>query len=73
MVRHIDAIFTQGAFRPLLPLSLPDGARVHLRIEEQADAGVVTQAYNINSPRLARPESAKDFVMQVRETGDAGV
>ena len=73
MVRDIDAIYTQGAFRPLLPLTLPDGARVHLRVEELAETGVVTPAYKIASPRLARPEDAKDFVMEVREAGDAGV
>src|SRR5436853_30425 len=30
MVRHVDAIFSQGAFRPLEPLMLPEGTRVHL-------------------------------------------
>jgi predicted DNA-binding antitoxin AbrB/MazE fold protein len=35
MVRHVDAIFSQGAFRPLEPLPLPEETRVHLSVEEQ--------------------------------------
>jgi len=35
MVRHVDAIFSQGAFRPLEPLVLPEGTRVHLSAEEK--------------------------------------
>jgi predicted DNA-binding antitoxin AbrB/MazE fold protein len=71
MVRHVDAIFSQGAFRPLEPLSLPEGARVHLSVEEESDASPVQSAAKILTPRLAHPEDAADFVMEVRETGDA--
>jgi predicted DNA-binding antitoxin AbrB/MazE fold protein len=72
MVRHVDAIFSQGAFRPLEPLSLPEGTRVRLSVEE-TDAGWVPPSAKIHTPRLARPEDAADFVMEVREGGDAGV
>ena len=71
MVRHVDAIFSQGTFRPLEPLALPEGTRVHLRVEEQPDAVPVTPAPRIRTPRLARPEDAADFVMEVRESDDA--
>jgi predicted DNA-binding antitoxin AbrB/MazE fold protein len=34
MVHNIDAIFDNGVLRPIEPLTLPEGARVHLRVEE---------------------------------------
>jgi predicted DNA-binding antitoxin AbrB/MazE fold protein len=72
MVRHVDAIFTQGAFRPVQPVALPDGTRVHLRVEEEARANPVPPA-KIHSPKLAHKEDAADFVMEVREAGNAGL
>jgi predicted DNA-binding antitoxin AbrB/MazE fold protein len=68
MVRHVDAIFSQGTFRPLAPLSLPEGARVHLSVEEDTNASPVRRAAKIHTPRLAHPEDAGNFVMEVRET-----
>lgn len=73
MVSHVDAIFSQGAFRPLQPLALPEGTRVHLSVEEETDASPVRHAAKIHTPRLAHSEDAADFVMQVRENGNAGV
>ena len=35
MIYDIDAIYDHGVLRPVEPLSLPEGARVHLRVEEQ--------------------------------------
>jgi predicted DNA-binding antitoxin AbrB/MazE fold protein len=72
MVRHIEAIFSQGTFKPLEPLALPEGARVHLRIE-QDEITDSTRASKMHTPKLAHPEDMADFVMQVRETGNAGV
>ena len=69
MVRHVDAIFSQGAFRPLEPLALPDGTRVHLSVEEETNASPLRRAAKIHTPKLAHPEDAADFVMEVRETG----
>jgi predicted DNA-binding antitoxin AbrB/MazE fold protein len=71
MVRHVDAIFSQGAFRPLEPLGLPEGTRVHLSVEEETNTGPVRRAAKIHTPRLAHPQDAGDFVMEVREAGDA--
>ena len=75
MVRHIDAIFSQGAFRPLEPLTLPEGIRVHLRVVEQETSvpPAVPQVQKIHSPRLAHPKDAADFVLEVREAGNAEI
>ncbi len=73
MVRHVDAIFSQGAFRPLEPLALAEGTRVHLSVEEGTNVSPVQHVAKISTPRLAHPEEAADFVMEIRETGNAGV
>ena len=73
MIRHVDAIFSQGAFRPLEPLSLPEGTRVQLSVQEEITAAPVLPGGRIYSPKLAHAEDAADFVMEVRENGDAGV
>lgn len=68
MTHDIDAIYDHGVFRPLEPLILPDGTRVHLRVEEQArDGSNQPTVARIHSPRLAQPEQAADFRMEVRE------
>ena len=67
MVRHIDAIFSQGAFRPVEPLALPEGTRVHLSVEEAVRAGRAPATARIRTPKLAHREDAADFVMEVRE------
>jgi predicted DNA-binding antitoxin AbrB/MazE fold protein len=38
MIHDIDAIYDQGVFRPIAPLNLPAGTRVHLRVEEESGA-----------------------------------
>lgn len=69
MVHHVDAIFCQGALRPLEPLALPEGARVHLSVEEEPCASPVRSSAKIHAPRLTHPEDAGNFVMEVREAG----
>ena len=73
MVRHVDAIFSQGAFRPLEPLVLPEGTRVHLSVEDETNVSPANGAAKIHTPRLANPKDAADFVMEIRETGNAGI
>jgi predicted DNA-binding antitoxin AbrB/MazE fold protein len=73
MVRHVDAIFISGTFRPVEPLALPEGTRVHLRVEEEATTTPLPRTAKIHSPRLARPEDAAKFAMEVREIDDAGL
>ena len=73
MVRHVDAIFSQGAFRPLEPLGLPEGTRVHLSVEEGTNVNAVPHAGTIRTPRLANPSDEADFVLDVREAGHDGL
>jgi len=35
MTYEIDAIYNNGAFVPVEPLAIPEGVRVHLRVDEQ--------------------------------------
>ncbi len=71
MVRHVNAIFSKGVFRPVEPLALQEGTRVHLSVEEQTAAGPMGRAAKIHTPKLAHPEDATDFVMEVGEIGNA--
>jgi predicted DNA-binding antitoxin AbrB/MazE fold protein len=67
MGRRVDAIFTHGAFRPLEALALPEGTRVHLSVEEQTNVSPAPPKAEIHTPKLAHPDDAADFVMEVRE------
>jgi predicted DNA-binding antitoxin AbrB/MazE fold protein len=73
MVRRVDAIYTQGAFRPVEPVALPEGTRVHLSVEDETGGGILARGGKIHTPKLAHPEQAADFQMEVRETDDAGL
>jgi predicted DNA-binding antitoxin AbrB/MazE fold protein len=71
MVRHLDAIFSQGAFRPLEPLALPEGTRVRLSVEAETNPASARPAAKIRTPRLAHPKDAADFVLEIRESDDS--
>jgi hypothetical protein len=74
MTHDFDAIYDHGVFRPLEPLILPDGVRVHLHLEEAKRASAAPPlGARVYSPRLADPEQAADFEMEVREVPDDGV
>jgi hypothetical protein len=74
MTYDVDAIYDQGVFRPLESVGLPDGVRVHLRIEEQERVGSApSPGARVYSPRLARHEQAPEFEMDIREVPDAGL
>ena len=38
MTHDIDAVFDGGVFRPIEPVVLPDGTRVHVRLEAENGA-----------------------------------
>jgi predicted DNA-binding antitoxin AbrB/MazE fold protein len=46
MIHNIDAIYDHGVLRPIGPLSLPEGARVHLRVEEDNGNPAKSTDYN---------------------------
>ena len=71
MVRHIDAIFSHGVFRPVEPLALPEGTRVQLSVEEHSHAAPLPPAAKTHAAKLARAQDAGDFALEVRESGDA--
>ena len=73
MFRQVDAVFSQGVFRPLEPLALPEGTRVHLSVQEQTSASPAPPAPRIRTPKLAHQEDVADFVMEVREADNEGV
>jgi predicted DNA-binding antitoxin AbrB/MazE fold protein len=61
MVHNVDAIFDNGVFRPIEPLALPNGSRVHLRVENQSE----NEKAEIDQPNCELPtllERMKDFV-----------
>jgi hypothetical protein len=50
------------------------GFTVHPRIEEEPHDGAAgLSAARVYSPRLAHPEQAADFLMEVRKVPDAGL
>ena len=73
MIHDIDAIYDQGVFRPIEPVVLPEGARVQLRVKHSRDGIAPLPMARIYSPRLAHPEQAADFEMEVRKVPDAGL
>jgi predicted DNA-binding antitoxin AbrB/MazE fold protein len=74
MSHDIDAIYDHGVFRPVEPLVLPEGTRVHLRVEAESDLPPMENApAKLRSPRLTHPEQAVDFQMEVREATDASL
>ena len=73
MVRHVDAIFSQGAFRPIQPLAMPEGTRVHLSVEEGSDITPAAAPPKIRTPRLANSNDVIDFVLEVRGNDDTSL
>jgi predicted DNA-binding antitoxin AbrB/MazE fold protein len=70
MVQRIDGIFTQGIFRPLEPIALPEGTRVRLSIEVTGAPGNDHRySVKIHSPKLAHKRDAARFIMVVHEAG----
>ena len=57
MNHDVDAIYDNGVFRPLAPVVIPDGARVHLRVNESSDADE-TPTSTIDSATLQRQREA---------------
>jgi predicted DNA-binding antitoxin AbrB/MazE fold protein len=66
MTHNIDAIYDNGVFRPIEPVILPEGTRVHLRVEEENGAErPVTEMAEGEMPTLL--ERFKDVVGTIDE------
>ena len=61
MVRQVNAVFSQGVFRPLEPLALPEGTRVHLSVEDETSATAAALVAKIHTPKLAPPGRCGGF------------
>lgn len=60
MIHDVDAIYDHGVLRPVVPLALPEGARVHLRAEPSAKA-----ADTVVEPLRAKGNSLLDRLKDV--------
>jgi predicted DNA-binding antitoxin AbrB/MazE fold protein len=71
MSYDIHAVYEHGLLRPLDPLTLPEGTRVLVRIEnEPAAVPSGDRVLRVPSPRLVHPEQIEQFSMEVREVSD---
>jgi predicted DNA-binding antitoxin AbrB/MazE fold protein len=64
MTYEIDAIFNNGAFVPVDPIAIPEGAHVHLRVDEQP--APLTVSPGEERPKLSRAEM-EDFLRTMEE------
>jgi predicted DNA-binding antitoxin AbrB/MazE fold protein len=64
MSSEIDAIYENGVFKPLVPLSLPDKAQVRLTVSSSADA---------NAERIAIDRATADTTNGGNDDFDAGL
>ncbi len=63
-VKTFEGVIEQGQVKFITPVSLPDRTKVYVVVP---DAGVHEVA-RVHTPRLARPEQATDFQMEVIQT-----
>ena len=59
----IEGVVDHGLIRLTSHVALPDGTRVYVIVPSAVPAA----AARISSPRLARPEDAADFSMEVSD------
>jgi predicted DNA-binding antitoxin AbrB/MazE fold protein len=60
MTHTVEAIYDHGVFRPTVPLSMPEGTRVQLRVEEENGTAQSTEHGDSEGPSLF--ERLKDVV-----------
>jgi predicted DNA-binding antitoxin AbrB/MazE fold protein len=66
MTHDVDAVYEHGVLRPIGPLSLANGMRVHLRIEEKLPVGEV-EAASDEQPATTLLERLKNVVGVVND------
>lgn len=65
MVHNINAIYDHGVFRPTEPLALPQGARVRLRVEDEAGVSTGPETASAEGAAATLLERLKDVVGSV--------
>jgi predicted DNA-binding antitoxin AbrB/MazE fold protein len=60
MTHIVEAIYDHGVFRPTVPLAIPEGTRVQLRVEEENETTESAEHANGDGPSLY--ERLKDVV-----------
>jgi hypothetical protein len=69
-VRTFEGIIEKGQVKLNTPVNLPERTKVYVIVPDAE----VAQTTHVRSPRLARPEQAADFQMEVIENPpDAGL
>ncbi len=61
----LEGIVEQGQIKITSGVSLPERTKVYIVVP---DSGIVNRTVNLHSPRLARPEQATEFGMEVVES-----
>ena len=56
MTYEIDAIYNNGAFVPVAPLAIPEGVRVHLRVDEQTATDAPAKVADASTTLMCRAE-----------------
>lgn len=60
MTYDVEAIYDAGVFRPLVPITIPNGSRVHLRVEEE-----VVEVVENDAEAEARRRAAMDEFLRL--------
>ena len=61
MIKQIEAVYEQGVLRPLEPLQLPEGARLHITLATRDEASVQrTPAHILAEIAALPPERVAD-------------
>lgn len=63
-VKTFEGFIEKGQIKLRSPMNLPDHTKVYVVVPDSE----VEQVAHLHSPRLAHPEQAADFVMEVVET-----
>lgn len=64
MSYEIDAIYNNGAFVPIDPIAIREGAHVHLRVDEKPES---TNSPSENSSKMMTQAEFKEFLRKMAE------
>jgi predicted DNA-binding antitoxin AbrB/MazE fold protein len=69
MSQHVDAIYDSGVLKPLVPLSLPEKARVRLTIDTQPGASETEQSPGCGAAVEPRDEWERQLLKLAKDCG----